>query len=122
MEDDRDFQFSAPTWMLGLVNTVGYALGIPFLFFSTQLIKIFGHENLLGIGVLCYAVRFLAYSFTYNPWLIYPTEMLTAVTFLVFVLAPQYAMKTAPKYLATLVGLFGTANFGLGKFETNVFR
>ncbi|XP_055356213.1 uncharacterized protein LOC129601438 [Paramacrobiotus metropolitanus] len=114
MEDDRDFQFSAPAWMLGLVNTVGYALGIPILFFSTQLIKKVGHENLLAIGILCYAGRFLAYSFTYNPWLIYPTEALTAWTFLVFVLAPQYALKTAPKYLATLVGLFGAANFGLG--------
>lgn len=115
MEDDPDFQFTASTWMLGLLNALGYALGIPILFFSTQLIRLVGHENLLALGVLCYAGRFLGYSITYNPWLIYPTEALTAFTFLVFVLAPQFAMKTAPKYLATLNGLFGAANFGLGK-------
>ena len=114
LEDDEGFTIPSTTFHLGLVNAAGYAAGIPFLFFSTQLIKLFGHENLVAIVTFCYSARFLLYSFTYNPYLIFPTELLTGVTFLVFILMPQFAMKTAPKYLATLVGLFGAANFGIG--------
>ncbi|OQV12734.1 hypothetical protein BV898_13054 [Hypsibius exemplaris] len=102
------------TFYLGLVNGAGYLAGIPFLFFSTKLAKIFGHENLVATVLFAYAARFLIYSFTYNPYLIFPTELITGVTFLVFALMPQFAVKTAPKYMATLMGLFGAANFGIG--------
>ncbi|GAU94261.1 hypothetical protein RvY_06070 [Ramazzottius varieornatus] len=114
MENDKDFVFPAQKWLLGLSQTVGYLLGIPLLFFSTQLIRAFGLENLLAFGLLCYAARFLSYSYIFNPFHVLPIEILTAVTGMVLVLMPQFALKTAPKHLGTLVGLFGAVNFGLG--------
>lgn len=116
MENDRNagFIFPAPKYLLGLTNTVGYLLGIPLLFFSSQLISIFGHENLVAFGLLCFAGRFLSYSFAYNPFEILPIEIFTAVTGMIIVIGPQFAMKTNRKYLATLVALFGAVNFGLG--------
>ncbi|XP_055333048.1 uncharacterized protein LOC129584763 [Paramacrobiotus metropolitanus] len=114
MKGDPEFIMKSPGWLFGLINTVGYLLSIPLLFFSTPLIRIFGHENIVAAGLLCYAGRFLLYSYTYNPFLILPIEVLTAVTQMMLVVLPQFAIKTAPRYLATLVGLFGAVNFGLG--------
>lgn len=114
MREDKEFTAPASRTILGLTSTVGYLLGIPLLYFSTQLIRKFGHENIVALGLLCYSGRFLAYSFTYNPYLVLPTEILTAVTGMLIVVGPQFAIKTSPKYLATLVGLFGAVNFGLG--------
>ena len=114
MENDKDFVFPAQKWLLGLSQAVGYLIGIPLLFFSTQLIRIFGLENLLAFGLLCYAARFLSYSFIFNPFHVLPIEILTAVTGMVLILMPQFALKTAPKHLGTLVGLFGAVNVGLG--------
>ena len=120
METDSGFPAPAPKYLLGLTSTVGYLLGIPLLFFSTQLIRLFGLENLVAFGLICYAARFVAYSFTFDTFLILPIEILTAVTGMMLVLMPQFALKTAPKYLATLVGLFGALNFGLGKARFSI--
>ncbi|KAK3099153.1 hypothetical protein FSP39_000211 [Pinctada imbricata] len=87
------------------------------LFFVGFIIKRLGHLNCLYSAFVCYALRFLCYTFLTDPWQVLPIELLHGVTFGVFWAAgTSYASIIAPPGLsATVQGILGGVHFGFGK-------
>lgn len=71
----------SPKWLLGMTNTVAGISAVPVVAASTLIIKWCGHTKIFMMSLIVYGVRFLAYSYVYNPYLILPVEILEAFTF-----------------------------------------
>ncbi|OQV14805.1 hypothetical protein BV898_10957 [Hypsibius exemplaris] len=112
MEED----LHSETWLLGFTSTVGGICGLPVLAFATWIISKTGHNNILIFAMFVYGVRFIGYSFIYNPYYVLPLEALEAFTAsLMWITATIYTSKIAPKYLATLQGIVGGMHYGIGR-------
>ncbi|OQV23642.1 putative Major facilitator superfamily domain-containing protein 6 [Hypsibius exemplaris] len=107
---------ASPKWLLGMTSTVSAVSALPVVFASTWIIKLCGHTKIFMVSFLLYGVRFLAYSFIYDPYLILPVEILEAFTFsLTWVVATIYNSKVAPVYVATLQGLTSALHYSVGR-------
>ncbi|XP_015917503.1 major facilitator superfamily domain-containing protein 6-like [Parasteatoda tepidariorum] len=107
----------ANTFLCGLVNYVQCFLGeIPFMYFSGWFIQKLGHFNLITLSLLSYALRFLWYSYLYNPWLVLPMEIAHAFTYGTFYpTVASYGKKSAkPGTEATTQSILFTTHEGLG--------
>ncbi|XP_055342400.1 major facilitator superfamily domain-containing protein 6-like [Paramacrobiotus metropolitanus] len=106
----------SPKWLLGLTNTTSAIAAIPVLAVATLLMRYFGHIKILTFCFFIYGIRFLAYSFIYDPFLVLPVEVLEAFTTSLFaVTASVYGGKIAAEYLATIQGLVGSAHNAIGR-------
>ena len=96
-----------------LVMSVGE---IPAFILSGHLISRIGYMATLCLTFICYAVRFVAYSFITIPWTVLPVELLHGVTYALRSAAiVSYARAVAPKGLeATAQTLFEGVLTGLG--------
>ena len=105
--------------LMGLTLTVTCISEIPVFFFSGHLIRFFGHNNVLYITLLCYAVRFMGYSFLRNPWVVVPLELLHGVTYgAAWATCSGYASVCAPPGMAAnLQSLFSVTHMGLGLYH-----
>ncbi|XP_055331630.1 uncharacterized protein LOC129583722 [Paramacrobiotus metropolitanus] len=107
----------SPKWLLGMTNTVASLSAIPVVAASTYIIGFFGHSKIFIMSIIVYGIRFLAYSFIYDAYLILPVEILEAFTFsLTWVTATVYCGKIVQaSYLATLQGLIGSLHYSVGR-------
>jgi MFS family permease len=96
-----------------LVMSVGE---IPAFILSGHVISWIGYRATLCLTFLCYAIRFIAYSFITIPWTVLPIELIHGVTFALRSAAiVSYARAVAPKGLeATTQTLFEGVLTGLG--------
>ncbi|KFM80168.1 Major facilitator superfamily domain-containing protein 6, partial [Stegodyphus mimosarum] len=102
--------------ILGVVPAVQCFIGeLPFFFFSGKIISKLGHFNILTVNFISFGVRFIAYSFIKNPWLVLPIELLQGSTYGLFYanMASFAHMAALPGTEATVQGLVGGA-FELG--------
>lgn len=101
----------------GLVSAIQSFCGeIPFMFLSGRILKKLGHENMMGVVLFGFGVRFILYSILTNPWWILPIEILQGVTFGMFYpTMTSYASIVAPPGTETTVqGLTGAVFEGVG--------
>ena len=106
---------NSPKWLLGMTSTVSALSALPVVFASTWIIRSCGHTKIFMLSLTLYGIRFVAYSFVQDPYLILPIEVLEAFTFsLTWVVATIYNSKVAPAYVATLQGLTSAVHFSLG--------
>lgn len=49
-------------------------------FGATYIVKKLGHDAVLYIGLWCYAIKYLLYSYIEHPWYVLPVETLQGVT------------------------------------------
>lgn len=89
---------------------------VPLFFFSGLIIKKIGHELCVVLTFMAFAIRFICYSYTYNPWLVLIFDLTQGVSFGVFMAAiSSFAKINAPKGTeATMQGIFGGVYSGLG--------
>nr|CAD7196918.1 unnamed protein product [Timema douglasi] len=101
----------------GLVSGVQCFGGeLPFLFISGAVLKKIGHAHAMSLVLGAFGIRFLLYSFLYNPWWCLPIELLQGVTFgLFYATMASYASIVAPPGTeATVQGLVGAIFEGVG--------
>ncbi|XP_067134733.1 major facilitator superfamily domain-containing protein 6-like, partial [Centruroides vittatus] len=89
---------------------------IPLFFFSGLIIEKIGHELCAVLAFIAFAIRFICYSFVYNPWLVVIFDLTQGVSFGVFMAAlSSFAKINAPHGTeATMQGIFGGTYSGLG--------
>lgn len=59
----------ASPFLIGLATALHFCVNVLSLFLSVYVLKAVGHMNAITLGLLFYAVLFVAFSFTTNPWL-----------------------------------------------------
>jgi PPP family 3-phenylpropionic acid transporter len=109
-------QLGADEFSLGLTLTVATVSELPILFFSSRLLSRWNEGQLIGVALLVFAIRALAYSFIAVPWLALPIQLLHGPTFsLMWIAGVSYADRIAPTGLeATAQGLFSGVMLGIG--------
>jgi Na+/melibiose symporter-like transporter len=66
--------------LFSAITAVNCSVEVLMYFFSSYLIKRLGSIRVLCIGLLCYSVRFLFYTFLVKPWLVLVIEPLSGIT------------------------------------------
>ncbi|GFR16925.1 major facilitator superfamily domain-containing protein 6 [Trichonephila clavata] len=105
-------------FLCGLSLMVQTLLGVlPFMFFSGWFVKKVGHFQILSACFLMYVIRFLWYSYLYNPWLVLPVEFLHGITYGLYytVLASYGKMSSKPGTEAMTQSVIFSTHEGLGK-------
>ncbi|GFS50035.1 major facilitator superfamily domain-containing protein 6 [Trichonephila clavipes] len=108
--------------ILGIVPAVQCFLGeLVFFFFSGKLISKLGHFNILALNFIAVGVRFIAYSYIQNPWMVLPIELLQGPTYgLFYATMASFAHSSAlPGTEVTVQGLV-SAGFELGMVIGNI--
>ncbi|GFS57300.1 major facilitator superfamily domain-containing protein 6 [Nephila pilipes] len=104
-------------FLCGFSLTIQNLLGvIPFMFFSGWIIRKVGHFQILSAALLIYVIRFLWYSYLYNPWLVLPIEVTHGITFGLYypVLASYGKMSSKPGAEAMTQSVIFSTHEGLG--------
>ena len=109
-------QLGADEFSLGLTFAVATLSELPVLFFSNRLLGRWSEGQLMGVALLFFAVRALAYSLIAVPWLALLIQLLHGPTFsLMWIAGVSYADRIAPTGLkATAQGLFSGVLLGVG--------
>ncbi|XP_055936438.1 major facilitator superfamily domain-containing protein 6-A-like [Argiope bruennichi] len=89
---------------------------IPFMFFSGWVIRKVGCFQILSAALLTYVVRFLWYSYLYNPWWVLPVECCHGITYgLYYTVLAHYGKKNSkPGAEATTQSILFSTHEGLG--------
>ncbi|CAL1290973.1 unnamed protein product [Larinioides sclopetarius] len=89
---------------------------IPFMFFSGWVIRKVGCFQILSVALLTYVVRFLWYSYLYNPWWVLPVECCHGITYgLYYTVLAHYGKKSSkPGTEATTQSVLFSTHEGLG--------
>ncbi|XP_071485867.1 major facilitator superfamily domain-containing protein 6-like [Diadema antillarum] len=74
-------ELSGTHTVMGLTLTFTCMSEVPFMFFARQIIEKLSHRGVFVLTLFCYVIRFVAYSFLQNPWLILPVELLHGITY-----------------------------------------
>ncbi|KAG8179146.1 hypothetical protein JTE90_015336 [Oedothorax gibbosus] len=109
--------------LLGLVSAVQCFLGeLVFFFFAGRIISTLGPFNILSLNFICFGVRFIAYSYLRNPWLVLPIELLQGPTYGLFyaTMATFAHTSSLPGTEVTVQGMVGSA-FEFGMMFGNLF-
>lgn len=110
-------EIGSPKWLLGMTGTVSALSALPVVALSTYIMRYLGHTKIVMVCCILYGLRFLCYSFTYDPYMILPVEVLEAfTTSLLWVVASVYVGKVAPNYVATLQGVVMGAHGAIGMY------
>ena len=67
-------------FLFSVITAVNCFAEVLVYFFSSYLIKWLGNIRVLCIGLFCYFVRFLFYTFLVKPWLVLVIEPLSGIT------------------------------------------
>ncbi len=102
--------------LMGIMLTIATASETAALFCADRLLDRWGTSKMLAFSLAATAVRLLAYSFARAPWPVLFIQLLHGPAFAVLWAAGvSYTNRAAPEGLgATALGLFSSANFGLG--------
>jgi len=110
-------EIGSPKYVMGLTNTVAGVSCLPIIFLSGHILDKIGHAPVLIITFFVYAIRLLAYSFVWNPYLCLVIEISEALTSnLMAVASVTYAGLLAPPTLrASIQGLLTAVHYGIGR-------
>jgi len=108
---------NSPKYLLGLTLTVGSGIGVPVLFFAETIIQKVGHVNVVFTAFIFYCIRYIGYSFIYNPWWCLIFDAMEIFTLhVMWVAVVKYGRMLAPKALiATMLGAIGGTHYGVGR-------
>ncbi|XP_076319355.1 major facilitator superfamily domain-containing protein 6-like [Tachypleus tridentatus] len=62
-------EVSSPTFLLGVSLTINAGTSIPMTIFSTWITKNIGYFNATIVAFVAYVIRFIGYSYVYNPYI-----------------------------------------------------
>lgn len=103
--------------LMGLTLAMTSIAEAPVMFFSGQLIKYLGHHGVLYLTLICYAIRYLCYSFIPNAWYVLAIEPLHGVTFgAMWAATASYSGVISPEGVAsTVMAIVSATHFSLGR-------
>jgi len=106
--------------LMGTCLTFTCLVEVPVFFFSSHILNALGVDGTLHLVMAAFVVRLLAYStllYWPSPWLVLPVELLHGITFgCAWAAGTEKCAILAPATLrATMVGMFQSAYFGLGR-------
>ncbi|XP_057314171.1 major facilitator superfamily domain-containing protein 6-A-like [Hydractinia symbiolongicarpus] len=109
--------------IMGFAIATGSVSSICIFGLSGKIIKLVGgtlHAMLLGCA--SWAVRYLFYSYFYNPWTVLPIQLLQGFGFGLFVSAYVQHVKliSKPAIWATMYGITNSLFFGCGLIVANL--
>ncbi|XP_067134755.1 major facilitator superfamily domain-containing protein 6-like isoform X1 [Centruroides vittatus] len=119
-------------WFLSEIGATGLLIGlsvlirlvteVPCFFYAGKIINKIGHFNSVIIAFVAFSVRFFAYVYIYNPWIVLPVEFTHGLTFGIFYASmTSFAKKSAiPGTEATVQGVLGALFDGLGMAIGNI--
>ena len=81
---------------------------------SDRFISNVGHHKVIYLGLLCYALRFVYYSYCSRPWLFLPIELIQGITTAALWSAFVSYVGAEPGVASTLQGLVNGLYNGLG--------
>lgn len=103
-------------------DAIGFSIAIsalseiPCTLIAGPLANCLGHIPVIVIGITCYAIRLIGYSFASHVSHVFALEVIEGLTTsLIFVTITTYANEIAPNGLpTTMQSLWGAAHFALG--------
>lgn len=111
-------QLGSPHILRSLCPAANCLAELFLLYYSKQIIWKIGHENAFLLVLAAYAIRFLAYSFLWNPWWILPVELLHGFCFgILWPNVTAFCNAVAPPGMAaTMQSLAFALTAGLSKY------
>ena len=67
--------------LFALILTINSLAEVLTFFVATYLVQKLGNDVVIYLGLGCYGVRFLMYSYVENPWFVLPLELLQGITY-----------------------------------------
>ena len=116
-------ELQSPTYLIGLTISIAAISCLPTLSFASKFIGWFrGLWNTLLICCASYSVRFIAFGYIENPWLVIPIHLLQAFGFgLYLVTAVLYVKSVAePMIYTTMYSIMNTVFYGIGFITANI--
>ena len=115
-------ELGAPKSLMGFALTVGSIGEIPFLLYSTRLLRRFGARGMLTTSLIAMIIVLFGVSMAKSPWLVLALQLLHGTAFSGMAISGvAYAGEVAPPGMgATAQGLFGAVFGGLA-FAVGVF-
>ncbi|XP_077866657.1 major facilitator superfamily domain-containing protein 6-like [Saccoglossus kowalevskii] len=108
--------------LMGTCSFVSSVSQIILFFLSHPLLTAIGNVNILYLGLLCYALKFLIYALVTNPWWVLPAEALHGLTgAAVWTSLSTYLAFIVPsESFATMQGILHGVHWGLGSGVGNM--
>ncbi len=102
--------------LMGIAVLVGTLAEVPVLFFGGWFFKLFRPFTLLILATAMTGLRLILLALINSPELVLVVQLMNGLTFvLMWTAGVAYADKHAPRNMkATVQGLFGAMNFGIG--------
>lgn len=116
-------ELDSPQILMGLSITVAAVFGLLGFICAAKIIKVVGGTmNLLCFACFVWCIRFFCYAYTYNPWLVLPTQLTHGIGFAAFIAAcvEHTRMISAPAILATMYGIMNSLYFGASFVIANI--
>lgn len=112
-------ELGSPHILRSLCPAANCAAELFFLYNSKAIIRKLGHENAFMVVIVAYAIRFLAYSFIWNPWWILPVELLHGICFgILWPNVTSFCNAVAPPGMAaTMQTMAFAVTAGLSKYQ-----
>ncbi|XP_013793512.2 uncharacterized protein LOC106477503 [Limulus polyphemus] len=110
-------ELGSPAFLLGVILTIGVGTSIPMTTFSTWITKNIGYVNVIIVAFVAYAIRYIGYSYAYNPYicLVYGTlENFTLTLSAVGIMLYCYHLVPS-KTINTMKMLWISTHFIMGK-------
>ena len=103
--------------LLGLSLFMNCVMEVPALYLADMYLGKLGYVNCLYLTCVAFSVRFLAYGFIHNPWLVLPVNFLHSITFgVMYCTAGAYgSANTPPGMHGTIQGSIQALHFGFGR-------
>ncbi|XP_037952938.1 major facilitator superfamily domain-containing protein 6-like [Teleopsis dalmanni] len=109
--------FGGTPTLFGIASVINHVSEIFAYFFSFRLIQQVGHIKVLCLGLMANVLRFLYISYTTNPWMVLPFELMQGITHAaVWAAACSYIAHNTPKHLrSSSQGVLQGIHHGLGR-------
>lgn len=109
---DKMLQVDASTTQIGIKWALQSFMEVPLFLFATKILKRFKPFTLLWFGTIMYGVKFFAYAFFQEPWMIIATAGLQLVTLPIIMLTSKLLIKeVTPANVCSSAQMFAMAVF-----------
>ena len=109
-------EITSPGWLIGVAMALQAVPEIPLMANTNKLMRRFGMQASMAMGILAFPIRSLGYILIHSPLLVLPVQLLHGVSMVsMLVVAPTFVNRLLPdEWKATGQGLYATAFSGIG--------
>lgn len=109
---DKMLQINASSTQIGIKWALQSFMEVPLFLFSSKLLQKVKPFTLLWFGTVMYGIKFFAYAFFSQPWLLIATASLQLVTLPIIMLTSKLLIKeVTPQHVCSSAQMFAMAVF-----------